>query len=81
MLGRDGVEQAFRQSGLSDTYWIHRTRRNFPDHTPDAEGEDTFPQMAERGIKIIDMVVQDEMGGRVDLEKDVWYVPDRGAVF
>jgi len=81
MLGRDGVEQAFRQSGLSDTYWIHRTRRNFPDHTPDAEGEDTFPQMAERGIKIIDMVVQDEMGGRVDLEKDVWYIPDRGAVF
>ena len=81
MLGRDGVEQAFRQFDLSDTYWIGRTRRNFPDRTPDTDGEDTFLQMAERGIYIIDRVVQDEMGGRIDLEKDVWYIPDRGAIF
>ena len=81
MIGRDGVERAFRKSGLSDTYWINRTRRNFPDHTPDTEGEDTFLKMAERGIKIIDRVVQNEIVGRIDLEKNVWYIPDRGAVF
>ena len=31
--------------------------------------------MSQKGIYIIDRVVQDEMGGGVDLEKDIWYIP------
>ncbi|MEC7730519.1 MAG: ADP-ribosylglycohydrolase family protein, partial [Candidatus Neomarinimicrobiota bacterium] len=76
MLGRKRVEQAFERYNLSDTYWISRTRRNFPDRTPDAAGEDTFPMMAMRGVYIIDRVIMEEMGGGVDLEKNVWYIPD-----
>lgn len=34
IIGKQGVEQAFKQDNLSESYWIHRTRRNFPDHTP-----------------------------------------------
>lgn len=81
LLGKDGVEQAFNVYNFSDTYWIHRTRRNFPDYTLNVDGEDTFPLMAERGIYIIDRVVMEEMGGGVDLEKDVWYIPDIGGAY
>lgn len=77
MLGKGGVEKAFNQYDLSNTYWIHRTRRNFPDLTPDQEGEDTFHAMAERGVYIIDRVVTDEMGGRVDLSKNLWFIPGK----
>jgi hypothetical protein len=81
LLGKEGVERAFGKSNLSDTYWISRTRRNFPDHTLDADGEDTFPLMAERGIYIIDRVVMEEMGGGVDLGKDIWYIPLKGGTY
>lgn len=75
MLGRQGVEQAFGQGKLSETYWIHRTRRNFPDHTPSRAGEDTFSQMAKRGVRIVDRVVGQHMQGVVDLENDAWLIP------
>ena len=81
MLGRMNVEWAFEQADLSDTYWISRTRRNFPDRTPEMTGEDTFPLMAKRGIYIIDRVVIEELGGGVDLDKDVWYIPDHNGEF
>jgi hypothetical protein len=81
MLGRKNVEWAFEQADLSDTYWISRTRRNFPDRTPEMTGEDTFPLMAKRGIYIIDRVVIEELGGGVDLDKDVWYIPDHNGEF
>jgi len=77
MLGKDGVEKAFAQHNLSDTYWIHRTRRNFPDHTPNTDGEDTFAGMAQRGIYILDRVVIEQMKGGVNLAEDLWYVPAR----
>lgn len=66
MLGRDGVEETFGVSDFSELYFIHRTRRGFPDRTPGAEGEDSFPQMAERGLKIVDCVVVEMMGGEID---------------
>lgn len=75
MIGKDGIEKAFNQYNLSDTYSIHRTRKGFPDHTPDVDGEDTFAMMAERGLYVIDRVVIEQMGGGVDLKKDVWYIP------
>jgi hypothetical protein len=81
MLGRMNVEWAFEQADLSDTYWISRTRRNFPDRTPEMTGEDTFPLMAKRGIYIIDRVVIEELGGGVDLDKDIWYIPDHNGDF
>ncbi len=76
MIGKQGVEQAFAQDNLSETYWIHRTRRNFPDHTPDLLGEDTFSMMAQRAIKVIDQVVIEQMQGKVDLESNVWLIPE-----
>jgi hypothetical protein len=31
--------------------------------------------MARKGMAIVDRVVQEEMGGGVDLKQDVWYIP------
>ena len=68
----EGVEEAFGRK-FSDKFNIHRTRVNFPN-----DGLDTFDEMAKKGIYIIDRVVQEEIGGGVDLEKDVWFVPKEG---
>jgi hypothetical protein len=32
--------------------------------------------MAEVGIYIIDRVIQNQMDGGIDLEKDIWYIPN-----
>jgi hypothetical protein len=70
MLGKDGVERAFGRA-FADRFDIHRTRQNFP------AGVDTFDAMARTGVFIVDRVVQEEMRGGVDLERNVWYVPER----
>ena len=75
MLGKKGIERMFDKNNFSNTYWIHRTRRNFPDHTPGLEGEDTFELMSKRGLKIIDRVITEQIKGRVDHDKDIWYIP------
>ncbi|GAB5558784.1 MAG: hypothetical protein SynsKO_04310 [Synoicihabitans sp.] len=72
MLGRSGVEEVFGDD-ISETYWISRTRRNFPDRTPDLEGEDTFPQMANRALFIIDRVVRERMSGNAN--RIAWVIP------
>ena len=69
MIGREGVESAFGQT-LADRYDIHRTRGGFPN-----DGIDTFQAMAEKGVMIVDRVVQEEIGGGVDLENNLWYIP------
>ncbi|WP_152573049.1 ADP-ribosylglycohydrolase family protein [Pelagihabitans pacificus] len=69
MLGKEGVEEAFNRK-FSDKFNIHRTRIGFPNN-----GIDTFGNMAKKGVYIVDRVVQEELGGGVDLEKDVWYIP------
>ncbi len=71
MLGKEGVEKAFGRK-FSDRFNIHRTRVGFPD-----DGIDTFDDMAKKGIYVIDRAVQEEMGGGVDLEADVWYLPEK----
>jgi hypothetical protein len=73
MYGIDEVEKAFDRQ-FADKFNIHRTRRNFPN-----DGIDTFQKMAERGVMIVDRVVQEEMGGGVDLKRDQWYIPDAGT--
>ena len=70
MIGKDGIESAFGRT-FSNRFNIHRTRQNFPN-----DGIDTFENMAKTGIFIIDRVVQDDMGGGVDLKNNVWYIPD-----
>lgn len=74
IIGRSGLEEIFGDD-ISETYWITRTRRNFPDRTPDEEGEDTFPMMAERGAEIIDRIVVEQLGGRVSESGESWIIP------
>jgi hypothetical protein len=76
MLGKEGVSKAFNQPNLSDTYWIHRTRRNFPDNTPDEEGEDTFANMAKRGLDVIDNIVVEQMQGQLTDDGQSWAIPE-----
>jgi hypothetical protein len=70
MLGRTGVEQAFGRK-FSGQFDIHRTRQNFPNG-----GIDTFDNMARTGIAVVDRVVREQMGGTVDLERGLWYIPN-----
>jgi hypothetical protein len=72
MLGKQGVEDAFHRS-FANKFNIHRTRQNFPDN-----GIDTFQNMAKTGVLIIDRVVQEQLGGGIDREKNVWYIPTTG---
>ena len=72
MIGKDGIEKVFGKQ-FSSQYNIHRTRQGFPNN-----GIDTFFYMAEVGIYIIDRVVQYQMGGGIDLQKNIWYIPDKG---
>ena len=80
LIGKEGVENAFPDKKLSTLYRIGRTRVNFPDRTPNQDGDDSFELMSTRGIHVIDRVVIEEMGGGVDLEKDVWYIPSNPTV-
>ena len=75
MLGKDDVEHAFNKR-FSDRFNIHRTRVGFVN-----SGIDTFENMACKGTAVIDRVVVEEMGGGVDSDKDVWYVPEPGVAF
>jgi len=72
ILGKEGVEKAFDKK-FANTFNIHRTRVGFPNN-----GIDTFEDMAKKGIYVIDRAVQEQMGGGINLEEDVWYIPDVG---
>ena len=76
MIGKEGVEKAFNQK-FSNRFNIHRTRQNFPN-----DGIDTFQNMAEKGVFITDRVIQELMNGGIDLENNVWYIPqpDQGLI-
>ena len=73
MHGREEIEQAFGRK-FSERFDIHRTRGNFP-----GDGIDTFRSMAEKGLFVVDRVVQEEMGGGVDLVNNQWWIPDGGT--
>lgn len=75
MLGEQGVEAAVGGEALSELYWIHRTRRAFPDRTPGLPGEDSFSLMAQRGVEVVDSVVTTYMLGEVDPVSDHWRIP------
>jgi hypothetical protein len=71
MLGHKGVEAAFGRT-FSNRFNIHRTRQGF-----DNNGIDTFERMAEKGVWIIDRVVQEQLKGGIDTKRDVWRFPAR----
>ena len=73
MIGKEGIEQAFGRT-FADRFNIHRTRGNFPN-----DGMDSFHDMAQKGLYVIDRVVQEEMGGGIDLNSNHWYIPDAGS--
>jgi hypothetical protein len=56
---------------FSNRFNIHRTRKNFPI----SGGVDTFANMAQNGIRIVDQVVGDEIGGFVSEHDDIWHIP------
>lgn len=69
MLGKEGVEKTFGRK-FANQFNIHRTRGGFPN-----EGIDTFENMVQKGVFIVDRMVQERMGGGVNLETDEWYIP------
>ncbi|HWS60665.1 MAG TPA: ADP-ribosylglycohydrolase family protein, partial [Flavobacterium sp.] len=69
MIGKEGIEKAFNRK-FSDKYNIHRTRIGFLNN-----GIDTFESMAEKGLNIVDRVIQEEIKGGIDTKKGVWYIP------
>ena len=73
MLGKKGIEAAFGRT-FSETYNIHRTRIGFPNN-----GIDTFTNMAEIGILVADKTIQKQVGGRIDYERDCWYIPAKAV--
>ena len=70
MHGKVGLEKAFAQK-FSDRFNIHRTRGGFAN-----KGIDSIGTMAKKGVLVIDRVVQEEIGGGVDLGNDRWLIPD-----
>jgi len=69
MIGKDGIEEIFGRK-FSNQFNIHRTRQNFPN-----DGMDSFENMATKGLIIIDRVVIEELGGTIDVEKNMWNIP------
>ncbi len=69
ILGEDGVEAAFNRE-FNDVFYIHRTRQGFSNN-----GFDDFNSMAMKGVLLTDLVVQEHLGGGIDLENDLWYIP------
>ena len=72
MIGKDGIEKSFGRE-FGENYNIHRTRINFPN-----KGLDTFSNMAKIGVYVVDRVVQEQIGGGIDLEKNLWHIPNTG---
>jgi hypothetical protein len=69
ILGKKAIEAQFNRQ-FSDTFYIHRTRGGF-----DNGGVDHFADMATRGISIVDQVVSQLNGGKVDKQKQQWHIP------
>jgi len=71
LYGHKELQRHFNKFDFSDEYNIARTRFNMPIPL------DNFTDMAEKGIRIIDKVVVEEMGGAV--KGDNWIIPVDGS--
>lgn len=67
LYGHKGLQEHFNKTDFSDDYYIERSRYNMPIPL------DNFTNMAKRGIEIIDDIVINEMGGRI--EDNTWVFP------
>ena len=72
MIGKQGILDALNLKGASDTYWIHRTRRNFVDHMPEDDGENTFTNMAQQMLTIVERDAEVLINGKVS--PDAWFI-------
>ncbi len=70
MIGKDEIEKTFNRQ-FSNQFNIHRTRKNFP------KGIDTFDNMAEKGIYVVDQVIKNEIGGKIDPVTNHWIIPKK----
>jgi hypothetical protein len=70
MMGSQEIQKIFGKK-LATKFNIHRTRKGFPN-----QGIDSFDNMALKGISIVDRVVTEKMGGKVDLENNFWLIPN-----
>jgi endonuclease/exonuclease/phosphatase family metal-dependent hydrolase len=66
--GKQGIEKTFGKK-FSNQFNIHRTRKNFPNN-----GIDTFDNMANKGVAIVDKVISQMFMGKVDLKNDTWQI-------
>jgi len=69
MLGKKEIEKLFDQE-FSNQFYIHRTRQNFPNN-----GMDNFSNMAQSGLEIVDRIVLEKIGGKI--ENDSWLIPNK----
>jgi len=69
MMGADAIQEEFGKK-MATQFNIHRTRKGFPN-----EGIDTFENMAQKGVDIVNRVVLEKMGGQLDLEQNQWLIP------
>jgi hypothetical protein len=72
ILGQQRVKELFNRD-FSETFYIHRTRQGFENN-----GYDTFTNMAQKGIAIIDRVVINELDGVIDSSSNTWIIPTKG---
>lgn len=68
LYGKQGIEKTFGKK-FSNQFNIHRTRKNFPNN-----GIDTFDNMANKGIAIVDKVVSQMSIGKIDLKNHSWQI-------
>lgn len=68
MLGKEGVEKSFNRK-FAENFNIHRTRKNFPNN-----GIDNFLNMAKKGVAVVDLVVREEIKGKVDKKNENWII-------
>ncbi len=68
-LGKEEVEKEFGRK-FTNKFNIHRTIRGFP-----SDGIDTFENMAQTRVFVVDRMVQKRLGGGLNLETNEWYFP------
>lgn len=69
ILGKTGIEQLYGLA-LSDRFYIHRTRKGFAN-----KGMDSFSNMAQQGVEIIDLVVKHHAKGQRSADGNCWFIP------
>ncbi len=67
LYGHEELQKHFNKMDFSDGYYIERSRYNMP------RPLDNFTAMSERGLAVIDDIVEEEMGGSI--QDDNWIIP------